>query len=128
MDVTPVTSRCVPSSSSRRAEGRAGSRNRRPAGSTSNCDPAKPWGTVFAMVVADKEWWNANLHRPASLYRTRIKSAATAVEDGIAQPALERSVARTAMGGKNPGPLTRLAQATTSPWNLWIGLKRLRMP
>ena len=57
------------------------------AGSTSNYDPAKPWGTL---AVADTEWWNENLHRPAILYLTRIKSAA-AVEDGTAQPALERS-------------------------------------
>ena len=49
------------------------------------------------MAVADKEWWNENLHRPAILNLTRIKSAATAVEDGTAQPALERSV-RTAPG------------------------------
>ena len=50
------------------------------------------------MAVADTEWWNENLHRPAILYLTRIKLAATVVEDGTAQLALERSVARTGTG------------------------------
>ena len=37
-----------------------------PQAARRNYDPAKPWITVFAMAVADKEWWNENLHRPAS--------------------------------------------------------------
>ena len=67
----------------------------RAAGSTSNYDPAQPWRTVLAMALADKEWRNENLHRPAIHSLTRIKLAATAVEDDTGQPALERS-ARTA--------------------------------
>ena len=71
------------------------------AGSTSNYDPAEPWGTVYAMSVADKEWWNEILHRHAVLYLARLKSAATAAEDGNAQPAPERS-GRTSPGAGTP--------------------------
>ena len=62
------------------------------AGGASDYDPAKPWGTVFAMAVANEEWWNENLQRLAMLYLTRIKSAPTAVEDGTAQPASSGSL------------------------------------
>ena len=56
------------------------------AGGASDYDPAKPWRTVFAMAVANEEWWNENLHRRALFFLTRIKSASTAVEDGTAPP------------------------------------------
>ena len=52
------------------------------AGGASDYGPAKPRGTVFAMAVANEEWWNENLQSPAMLYLTRIKSASTAVADG----------------------------------------------
>ena len=66
------------------------------AGSTSNYDPDKLFCTVFAMSVMEKEWWNEHLHRSATLYLTRLKSAVATVEDGSAQLALERSLVRTA--------------------------------
>ena len=82
-------------------------------GGVSDYDPAKPWETVFAMAVANEEWWNENLHRPAMLYLTRIMSASTAVEDGSAPPALSVAI--------EPGPEnTRRTQACTEvPGHLW---------
>ena len=68
-----------------------------------------------------RRWWSENLHRPANLYLTRIKSEATAAEDGIAQPALERSVTQTVQGERGLGSLTRLTQASTEvPGFHWI--------
>ena len=29
---------------------------------------ARPWNAVFHMAVADRLWWDDNLHRPAMLY------------------------------------------------------------
>ena len=52
---------------------------------SSNFDPAKPWHSVFRMSLADKIWWDENLHRPAMLYLTRIKSASESVADGTVQ-------------------------------------------
>ena len=52
---------------------------------SSNFDPAKPWHSVFGMALADKIWWDENLHRPAMLYLTRIKSASESVADGTVQ-------------------------------------------
>ena len=56
---------------------------------TSTFDVAKPWKSVFAMAIADKLWWDENLHRPAMLYLTKLRSQADSTEDGTAQPALE---------------------------------------
>ena len=60
------------------------------AGITSDFDLLRPWNTVFAKAVADKDWWNDNLHRPAMLYLGRIQSAAAVTDDGTAQPALDQ--------------------------------------
>ena len=57
----------------------------------SNHDPAKPWRTVSATAVTDKEWWNENLQRPTILHLAHLQSAATAAVDDTVQPALERS-------------------------------------
>ena len=59
------------------------------AGIKSEFDVAKPWNTVFAKAVADKDWWADNLHRDAMLYLGRIRTAAQITDDGTAQPALD---------------------------------------
>ena len=46
---------------------------------------AKPWHSVFKAAIADKLWWDENLHRPAMLYLTRVKSASESIADGRAQ-------------------------------------------
>jgi len=59
------------------------------AGIKSDFDLSRPWNTVFAKAVADKDWWGENLHRLAMLYLGRIQTAATVTDDGTAQPALD---------------------------------------
>ena len=59
------------------------------AGIKSEFDVARPWNTVFAKAVADKDWWADNLHRDAMLYLGRIRTAAQITDDGTAQPALD---------------------------------------
>ena len=75
------------------------------AGSTSNYDPA----TVIAM--ARSGGMRTCTGPPIILYLTRIKPAATAVEDGTAQPALKRPNFRGRKGTLDRSP--RLTQATT---------------
>jgi len=58
-------------------------------GGTSDFDINRPWNTVFAKAIADKDWWNDNLHRPAMLYLARIQTASAVMDDGTAQPALD---------------------------------------
>ena len=58
-------------------------------GIKSDFDPSRPWNTVFAKAVADKDWWGDNLHMDAMLYLGRIKTAAQVTDDGTAQPALD---------------------------------------
>jgi hypothetical protein len=36
------------------------------AGSPLSFDPAKPWHATFRRALADKLWWDENLHRPAT--------------------------------------------------------------
>ena len=62
------------------------------SGGASDYDPVKPCRTMFAMAVANEEWWNENLHRPTMFYLTRIKSASTVVEDGTAPPDLRVAI------------------------------------
>ena len=59
------------------------------AGVKTNFDLRRPWNTVFAKAVADKDWWGDNLHMDAMLYLGRIKTAAQVSGDGTAQPALD---------------------------------------
>jgi len=59
------------------------------AGIKSEFDVARPWNTVFAKAVADRDWWADNLHRDAMLYLGRIRTAAQITDDGTAQPALD---------------------------------------
>ena len=73
-------------------EGRAGSRSFWGRWQHVELRARRAVGDSVRDAVAYKEWWNENLYRPAILYITRIKSAATAVEDGTAHPVLERSV------------------------------------
>ena len=44
---------------------------RRSVFGVSDYDPALPVGGQSAMAMADKEWWNGNLHKPAMLNLTR---------------------------------------------------------
>ena len=55
------------------------------------------------MAVADKEWWNENLPRSAILCLTRIKVAATAVEYGTAQLALDQVPSTSPNAPLQPG-------------------------
>ena len=56
-------------------------------GAATTFDPAKPWRAVFAAAISvtEKLWWDENLHRPAMLFLTRIKSASESVADGTVQ-------------------------------------------
>jgi hypothetical protein len=54
-------------------------------GQPSSFDPAKQWYATFRAAIADKLWWDENLHRPAMLYLTKCKSAAESVTDGTVQ-------------------------------------------
>jgi hypothetical protein len=56
---------------------------------TSSFDPAKPWHATFKAALADKLWWDDNLHRPAILFLTRVKTANECVADGTVQDALD---------------------------------------
>eukprot|EP00973_Karenia_brevis_P094717 12423803-Karenia_brevis.AAC.1 len=58
-------------------------------GQKSPFDPAKPWYETFKLAIGDKDWWDENLHRPAMLYLTRVRSAADVVDDRTTQPALD---------------------------------------
>ena len=49
-------------------------------------DERKPWATVFHMAIEDTSWWDANLHRPAMLYLTRVKTSEQLTQDGTTQP------------------------------------------
>ena len=56
------------------------------SGATSLYNPAKPWKRVFAAAIDDcKDWWESNLHRPALLYLTSLRTAAETVADGTVQ-------------------------------------------
>ena len=78
-------------------------------GLSSTFDVTKPWHTVFSKALSDKLWWDENLHRPAILYLTRIKSASETVADGTVQdipgpspaPSRQRSRSRGGGGGGN---------------------------
>ena len=59
------------------------------AGSPLSFDPAKPWHATFKAALADKLWWDENLHRPAMLFLTRVKTASESVLDGTAQDSLD---------------------------------------
>ena len=72
------------------------------AGLVSTYNPSKPWYAAFRAAIADKMWWDDNLHRPTMLYLTRVKSASESVHDGTVQssnapghePARQRSRSR----------------------------------
>ena len=58
------------------------------AGSPLSFNPAKPWHATFKAALADKLWWDENLHRPAILFLTRVKTASESVTDGTVQASL----------------------------------------
>ena len=74
------------------------------AGLQSLYDPAKPWKSVVRAALEDRNWWDENLHRPAILFLTRVRSAADAIDDRTAQPALEVSGPSPAHAGRRPPP------------------------
>ena len=47
--------------------------------------PSKPWHTIFRAAIEDKLWWDENLHRPAVLFLTKVKSAPETINDGTVQ-------------------------------------------
>ena len=51
----------------------------------------QPWSIVFKSAIADKLWWDANLHRPIMLILSKILSRAATVDDGTVQPLLTDS-------------------------------------
>jgi hypothetical protein len=54
-------------------------------GITTHFDPSKPWHTIFRAAIEDKLWWDENLHRPAVLFLTKVKSAPETINDGTVQ-------------------------------------------
>jgi hypothetical protein len=72
--------------------------------STSTFDPAKPWHATFRAALADKLWWDENLHRPAILFLTRVKSASESVADGTVQDSLDTD---SGMGSRQSRPRSR---------------------
>ena len=73
------------------------------AGIPSHFDPAPPWKSVVRSSLEDRNWWDENLHRPAMLFLTRVRSAADAVDDHTVQPTLETKSA-SPVGGATRGP------------------------
>ena len=67
------------------------------AGQASTFDPARPWSTVFAKAITDKEWWEDNLHRSVLLYLSRVRTAAQLLDDRTAQPTLDLVGSRSAV-------------------------------
>ena len=51
-------------------------------------NPQKPWDTVFAAAVSDKDFWQDNVREKAMLHKCRIKSQADLADDGTVQPRL----------------------------------------
>ena len=79
-------------------------------------DIARPWDTVFSMAVADKSWWEENMHRPALLYLARVRTAAQLLDDRTAQPALGASGSQAPLR-RPPGDFgqRRLDRSRSSP-------------
>ena len=65
-------------------------RLRRHAERSEGFDVARPWFAIFGDAIADRLWWDENLHRPCILYLTRVRTAGETVFDGTVQPALDR--------------------------------------
>ena len=83
-------------------------------------NPAKPCQTVFAKAVADKEWWNENLHRCAVSppYSHQVGCHCRGRWHCAASSGAQRS---NCSEDRYPGSLTRLTQASTEvPGVLWI--------
>jgi hypothetical protein len=78
------------------------------AGSTSTFNPAKPWHATFRAALADKLWWDENLHRPSILFLTRVKSAGESVSDGTVQ---DLGTIPSWGGGQSSRPRSRSRQA-----------------
>jgi len=84
------------------------------AGIKSDFDVSRPWNTVFAKAVADRDWWGENLHRDAMLYLGRIRTAAQITDDGTAQPALDHHRGSGHVGNLGGGGNTR-ARSRSNP-------------
>jgi len=82
------------------------------AGIKSDFDVSRPWNTVFAKAVADKDWWGDNLHRDAMLYLGRIRTAAQITDDGTAQPALDHHRGSGHVGNLDGGGKRARSQET----------------
>ena len=84
---------------------------------TSHFNPATPWNTVFAMAVADKTWWEENLHRAVLLYLSRVRSAAQILDDRTAQPSIDLPGSRASASAtyRPPGDFGPRARSRTPP-------------
>ena len=51
------------------------------SGTTSDFQPAKPWDSVFAMAVQNREFWAEHVHDPALLFLAHVKSRGSLEED-----------------------------------------------
>ena len=63
---------------------------------------------MFADAVTDRDWWSENFTEPAVLYRTRIQTAAAAMDDGTGHDVTPRGkgakrTAPAADPGARPG-------------------------
>ena len=65
--------------------------NKLAASLPSTFDVKRPWNTVFSLALADKSWWEEQVHRPAVLFLSRARTEAQLLHDGTAQPALPAS-------------------------------------
>ena len=58
------------------------------AGLATRIDTKRPWNTIFADAILDKDFWDENVREPALLYLSRCRTREDTVQDGTAQASL----------------------------------------
>jgi hypothetical protein len=56
--------------------------------SSAGYDIARPWNSVFAAAINDRDFWDDEVKSPCLLYLTQVQSAAEVMDDGTTQPDL----------------------------------------
>jgi hypothetical protein len=57
-------------------------------GGPSGYDSARPWNSVFAASVNDRDFWDDEVKSPCLLYLTQVQTSAEVMDDGTVQPDL----------------------------------------
>jgi hypothetical protein len=61
------------------------------AATTTGYDSARPWNSVFAAAINDRDFWDDEVKSPCLLYLTQVQTASEVMDDGTAQPDLSPS-------------------------------------